>query len=193
MKREPSRTLHQGRYLRFVERGGWEYVERVGISGVVVIAAVTDRREMVLAEQYRPALDARVVDMPAGLVGDRPGEEHEDLLSAARRELLEETGFEAGRLECLTEGPASSGSSSEVLTILAAWDCRRVATGGGDEYEDIQVHVVPLAKVDAWLEKRRKSGAMVDPKVYAGLYLLGKVVGGQWSVNSEEDDPRSTH
>jgi ADP-ribose pyrophosphatase len=166
------RVLHEGRFLRFVDRGGWEYVQRIGVAGIVVVVAVTDRGELVLVEQYRPAVDARVLDMPAGLAGDRPGEADEDLAEAARRELLEETGFEADSLEFLTEGPASSGSSAEILTLLMARNVRQVAAGGGDEHEEIQVHVVPLDGAAAWLDERRKEGVLVDPKVYAGLYFL---------------------
>ena len=171
-KKSTPRVLHEGRFLRFLDRGGWEYIERTGISGIVVVVAVTENREMVLVEQYRPALDARVLDMPAGLAGDRPGEEHEDLAEAARRELLEEAGYEAGSLDLLTEGPASSGSSAEVLTLLLARNWRRVGPGGGDASEDIEVHVVPLAGIETWLENRRRTGVLLDPKVYAGLYFL---------------------
>jgi len=166
------RVLHEGRFLRFMDRGGWEYFERKGISGIVIVVALTQRGELVLVEQYRPPLDARVLDMPAGLAGDRPGEEDEDLAEAARRELLEEAGYAAGPLELLTEGPASSGSSAEILTLLLARDCRRVGPGGGDASEDIQVHVVPLEGIETWLEDRRRAGVLLDPKVYAGLYFL---------------------
>lgn len=176
MSDRPAKLLHQGRHLRLLDRGGWEYVERVGVSGVVVVVALTAERQIVLVEQFRPAVGARVLDMPAGLVGDLPGEEDEDLLVAARRELLEETGFEAERLEVLVEGPASAGSSGEVLTIVGARDCRRVGPGGGDEHEDIQVHVVPLDRADRWLDDRRRTGAMVDPKIYAGLYLSARIL-----------------
>ena len=165
-------VLYDGRFLRLLDRGGWEYAERTNASAVVVVAAVTEDRRLLLVEQYRPALDARVLEMPAGLVGDLPGEADEDLVEAARRELLEETGYEAERLEVLTAGPSSSGSSNEVLTFLFAPDVRRVAAGGGDGSEDIQVHAVPLAGIDNWLENRRQGGVLLDPKVYAGLYFL---------------------
>ncbi|HUV39721.1 MAG TPA: NUDIX hydrolase, partial [Planctomycetota bacterium] len=79
----------EGQHLRLVDQGGWEHVERIGVSGIVALVAVTASDEIVLVEQYRPALDRRVIELPAGLVGDRPGEEHEDLETAARRELLE--------------------------------------------------------------------------------------------------------
>jgi ADP-ribose pyrophosphatase len=42
-------------------------------------------------------------------------------------------------------------------------------------HEDITVHEVPLAQVHSWLEAKAKSGVLVDPKVYAGLYFIGRI------------------
>jgi ADP-ribose pyrophosphatase len=55
--------------------------------------------------------------------------------------------------------------------MYLAENAQRVGEGGGDETEDIVVHLVPLDKADAWLERQRQSGLHVDPKVYAGLYF----------------------
>ena len=79
------RVLGEGRWLRLVDDGGWEYAERSGSNGVVVIVAVTDDDRLVLVEQYRPAVKARVIEAPAGLVGDLAGYEDEDRLAAASR------------------------------------------------------------------------------------------------------------
>jgi len=167
--------LHEGRFLRLVVREGWEYVERPNISGIVVIAAVTEQRELVLVEQYRPPVAARTIELPAGLAGDIPGTETEDLAEAARRELLEETGYEAPRMDRLTEYPSSAGLTSEILTLYHAPGVRRVGPGGGDHNEDIETHVVPLAEVDAWLAAQERAGRMIDPKVYAGLYFIERL------------------
>jgi ADP-ribose pyrophosphatase len=164
-------TLAQGRFLRLVNAGGWEYAERVNASGVVAVIAVTEDREIILTEQYRPAVKKRVIDMPAGLAGDIPGEETEALATAARRELLEETGYRARRMKFLTAGPPSAGMSSEIVSFFLAKGCRRVADGGGDDHEEIDVHVVPLKSVAAWLRKRAGKRRCVDPKVYAALYF----------------------
>ncbi len=93
-----------------------------------------------------------------------------------RRELLEETGYEAVRLELLDEGPTSAGLTNEVLTFFLARSCRRVADGGGDETEDIEVHVVPLDQADAWLEGKRAGGVLLDPQIYAAMYLAQRHV-----------------
>jgi ADP-ribose pyrophosphatase len=170
-RNQQRRVLAEGRFARLVAQTGWEWVERTNTSGAVVIVAVTEGHEMILTEQYRIPLGTRVIELPAGLAGDTPGSRHEALAEAARRELLEETGYEAPALEYLTEGPSSAGLTTEVYALFLARNVRRVGPGGGEEGEDIQVHVVPLNQVEAWLDERRKQGIMVDPKVYAGLYF----------------------
>ena len=166
------RVLFSGRFLQMMDIGGWEYVERPGVTGVVAILAVTEEGKMLLVEQHRPAVGGRVIEMPAGLAGDVPGGEREALAEAARRELLEETGYTAARMDLLAECPPSPGLCSEVIALFRAVDLKKVAEGGGDESEDIAMHEVPVEEVSAWLDARRKGGLLVDVKVYWGLYFL---------------------
>lgn len=170
----PPEVLARGRHLRFVSRRGWEYVERPGISGIVVILAVTDRGGLVLVSQWREPVGARVVELPAGLAGDRPGDSREPLESAAKRELLEETGFQADRVVPVLSGPPSPGICSEVVTFFRAHGLRRIGPGGGETGEGVRAHVVPLSRLDDWAARLQACGVMMDPKVLAGLYLLGK-------------------
>jgi len=172
MKRPPERrVILEGRYLRFLRRGRWEYVERVGTSGIVVIVPVTADGKLVLVEQFRVPVGRRVIELPAGLAGDTPGARRESLAAAARRELLEETGYAAGRLELVSVGPISAGLSTELISVYLARGARRVARGGGDATEDIRVHAVPLTEVEAWLRRAGKRGRLVDVKVYAGIHF----------------------
>jgi 8-oxo-dGTP pyrophosphatase MutT (NUDIX family) len=92
-------VMAEGKFLRLVAQSGWEWVERVNASGAAVIAAVTDDDKLILVEQYRIPMHSRVVDLPAGLVGDDPGTDGEAMIDAARRELFEETGLDAGDAE----------------------------------------------------------------------------------------------
>ena len=167
---EPQ-ILAEGKYLRFVNENGWEYVVRPHSTGVVVIVAITADRRLILVEQYRVAVHARVIELPAGLVGDTVAARGEPLATAARRELIEETGYEAARMTELADGPIAVGLGSEVVTFFQAADLRRVGPGGGDDTEDIVVHEVALADLPAWLAEKRRAGLLVDPKLYAGLYL----------------------
>jgi ADP-ribose pyrophosphatase len=170
--RDDLQVLAEGRFLRVLRRSGWEWVERTNTSGAVVIAAITTERQLVLIEQYRIPLDSRVIELPAGLVGDTAESEDEKLVEAARRELLEETGYAARDIECLFDGPSSSGLTNETFTLVLAKDVQKVGCGGGDATENIRVHVVPLAEVEAWLASKRQDGFLVSPKIYAALYFI---------------------
>jgi ADP-ribose pyrophosphatase len=134
----------------------------------VAIVAVTDARELVLVEQERPAVGGRVVELPAGLAGD---EGEETLDEAARRELLEETGYVADRWERLGEATPSPGLCAEVVTFFRARGLKRGGRGGGDETEAITVHRMPIAAADAWLRARTAEGLLIDEKVYVGLHF----------------------
>jgi ADP-ribose diphosphatase len=170
---DDRQVLAEGRFLRLVRTGGWEYVERTRLSGIVVVVALTPAGRLVLVEQFRPPVGANVIELPAGLAGDEDAHRDEDLAGAARRELLEETGYEAEAFRVLAEGPPSAGLTSEVVTFVRATGLRRIGPGGGDANEDIRVHEVQLPAVESWLAERTRAGLLVDPKVYAGLYFLG--------------------
>jgi nicotinamidase-related amidase/8-oxo-dGTP pyrophosphatase MutT (NUDIX family) len=171
---DKPRVLAEGRFARLMSHRGWEWVERTNTSAAVVIVAITENREIVLVEQYRIPLGRRVIELPAGLVGDLAENKQEDLMEAARRELLEETGYEAEQIEYLLEGPSSAGLANEVYTLLLAKDARKVGPGGGDASEDIRVHVVPLDQAEAWLEAKRREGLMISPKIYSALYFTSR-------------------
>lgn len=162
-------TLYEGKYLRLVKEGRWEWVERVNATGVIAVVAVTDDGEMLLIEQERPAIRAVEIDVPAGLAGDTSAED--SLLAAAKRELEEETGYAARRWKFLAHTVPTAGLTDEVVSFFRASGLRRVTEGGGVDGEDIRTHLVPLEKVDAWLARRSKRGAMVGMKVFAALHF----------------------
>jgi ADP-ribose pyrophosphatase len=164
-----KQVVWQGKYLQVVIDRGWEYVERRGMTGIVGIIPVTEDGKVVLIEQERIPAGSRVIEVPAGLVGDEPGAEGEPFEVAARRELLEETGYEAGTLERLFDGVVSAGLTDERITWYLATGCRKVAQGGGDASEEITVHEVPLDEVLGWIEVQRRAGKEIDVK---GLGML---------------------
>jgi len=167
-----TEVLFNGRWLRLLRRGRWEFAERANPGGAVIILALTPDDCVLLVEQWREAVSSKTIEMPAGLVGDLDDAAHESAISAAQRELLEETGYRAGRFSFLMEGPTSSGMSNEMIAFVRAYDLVREHAGGGDATEDIIVHEVPRAQVAAWLVEKMRQGFSIDPKMFAGLYFL---------------------
>lgn len=165
-----SEVLYKGEHLELRRRRGWEYVEhRVAKESVMVVALTADER-IVLVEEFRPAVEASVICLPAGLVGDEGPEESS---AAAGRELLEETGWGAAALELVGRGPGSAGMSSEIVGFYSARGVERTGEQGEREREEIRVHVVPLAELVPWAREKEAAGILVDPKVWAGLFLAG--------------------
>jgi ADP-ribose pyrophosphatase len=170
---EAPRIVYDGKYLRMVVRGRWEYVERTHAGGLAaVIVAVTPDDRILFVEQFRVPLQKRSIEMPAGLVGDvDAGESIED---SAIRELEEETGWRAAHAQVLLIGPTSAGLSSERIAFVRATGLRRTGNGGGDASEDIVVHAVPRADAPAWLVAKMAEGYELDAKLWAGLWLVDR-------------------
>ncbi|WP_017670470.1 NUDIX hydrolase [Blastomonas sp. AAP53] len=164
---EPEEIVWQGRFITAKTRGKWEYVSRSrGISAAVILAV--HEGAVVLVEQYRVPLGRTCIELPAGLIGDDSTDEAPEL--AAVRELEEETGFRAGRMENLGQFYSSPGMVSESFHLMRAHDLTRVHAGGGVEDENITVHIVPLADLEAFIADKRAQGSGIDVKL---LLLLG--------------------
>ena len=122
-----------------------------------------------LVDQYRVALLKRCIEIPAGLVGDDDDKAGEHASIAAARELEEETGYRAGRMEGLGEFYSSPGMVSESFTLFRAHDLVRVAEGGGVGDEEIRVHRVPLDGFADWVRGMREQGYAIDVRLLAFL------------------------
>ena len=166
-------TVWEGRYIKVLKEGTWEWVARTRGVTAAVILAVEDGY-VLLVEQYRTALKAQSLELPAGLVGDE--EEDEEIEAAATRELEEETGYRAGHMVELGRFHASPGMSSEGFTLLRAEGLTKVGEGGGVGSEDIKVHRVKLEEVPAFVETKRGEGVRMDVKLLlllAAPFLAG--------------------
>jgi ADP-ribose pyrophosphatase len=171
-------VLLQGRHMRFLRRKGWEYVEHCTAPEAAMIVALTPENEIVLAEEFRLPVNAPVISLPAGLIGD---EGPEDAAEAARRELMEETGYAAENLVFLDRGPGSAGQSSEMVTFFLARRAVRAGEQAPHDVGRIRVHVVPVSELSEWARRQQAEGAVIDPKIWAGLYLAGVRPGGATS------------
>jgi len=158
----PPEVMWAGKYVRAIKRDKWEYASRTNNINAVVILAEHEGK-VILVDQPRVPTDCRCIELPAGLVGDE--DVHATIEGTAIKELEEETGFTAERMERLGEYYASPGMLSESFTLVRAHGVRRIGEGGGDENEDINVHLVPRTEIPNFIEQKRAEGFGVDVKL----------------------------
>lgn len=166
------KELHATERLLLLERDGWQWVERKKGKSAAAVIAVTDDGEIILTEQHRKPVDARVIDLPAGLIGDE--DPNASATTTAKNELEEEAGYTCERVELLTTAPTSPGITSETAVLARAYGLKRTGAGGGVGSEQITVHLVPLASAESWLREREHEGMLVDFKVWTALYFVTK-------------------
>jgi ADP-ribose pyrophosphatase len=158
----PLETMWRGKYIAAVKRGRWEYVSRTDDTKAVVVIAEHEGK-LILVEQYRVPVGGYCLELPAGLVGDEDAKATVE--ETAIKELEEETGFTAKRVERLGDFHSSPGMVAESFTLVRAHGVRKVGDGGGTEHEDIAVHLVARNELPAFVRKRRDAGVAVDVKL----------------------------
>ncbi len=163
-------VLYAGKYVELVRSGRWEYARRAHGHRAVGIIAMAAADKLILVQQYRIPLGADTIELPAGLVGDQDA--REEIETAARRELLEETGYEAQKIDYLFDGPSSAGLTDEQVDLVLATGLRQVHAGGGVEAERITVHTVRLDELGLFLQTHRGRGVQIDFKVRLAEYFL---------------------
>lgn len=175
MSDAPEEVAWQGKWITAKRRGKWEYVSRArGIRAAAIVAIDADGH-VLLVDQYRVPLGKRCLELPAGLIGDEAGHEGDSPFDAARRELIEETGYDCAAIEDLGEYHSSPGLVSEGFTLVRATGLTKVGEGGGLEDEDIIVHRVPRAEIAAFVAAKRAEGLAIDVKLL--LLLSGALLG----------------
>ncbi len=166
-------TLFESRWLGLYRIGHWDFVRRPNSDACVGILAITPEREIILVEQFRIPMQRRVIEVPAGLVGDEVEFRGESLAESASRELLEETGYRAGAMKRLIASPTSAGMASETTHLFHATDLVQEHGGGGVAGEEIIVHHIPLAGLRVWFAEQEAAGKLIDFKIHAALCLAG--------------------
>lgn len=161
------------RFSNGVERT-YERLVGKGVGyGAVMVVAIDDTQQALLVEEYCAGIDAYEWSLPKGLV--EPGEE---VLAAANRELKEEAGFGAHRLEWLAELSLSPGYMSQKIQVVLAQDLYPESLPG-DEPEPMGLTRVNLHE----LAELAGHPSFSEGRALAALYLARDVLAkrGEWS------------
>jgi ADP-ribose pyrophosphatase len=145
-----------------VKDGRTSYREIVEHNGGVTIAALTAEGKLVVVKQYRKAAEQVVLELPAGKIDK--GEDHS---VAAERELTEETGYTAEKMEHLTAFYSSVGYSTEIIHLYLATGLKPGETCF-DENEEIEIEEYSINELLAMV----RSGEIVDAKTIVGIQTI---------------------
>ena len=168
-----SEMIYEGAILNLrkdkvqVKGGDTSYREIVEHAGGVAIAALTDDQKLLMVKQYRKAADEVVLEVPAG---KREGDE--DPLFTGMRELKEETGYTAAKLEYLTSYYSSIGYSEEVIHIYLATGLTAGETEF-DEHEAIELYEYSIED----LKQMIAEGEIIDGKTIIAILLTAAKLG----------------
>ena len=163
-----SRMLHEGRHFSFLRdevelpNGLKTYRDIVRHPGAVAIVPFLPDGRIVLVRQYRYAAGKPLLEIPAGTL-----EEGEDPLECARRELIEETGYEASELTAILSCYMAPGYSDEVIHFFEAGGLREVGISP-EEDESIEVEVSELGEIIRMIEEN----IIEDAKTIIGIHCL---------------------
>lgn len=167
-----SERIYEGKILNLrkdkvhVKDNQVSYREIVEHNGGVALAAVTPEGKMVMVRQFRKAAEKAILEVPAGKI-----EKGEDHCLTAERELKEETGYTAGRIEYVTSFYSSIGYSTEVIYLYFATDLTPGETDF-DDNESIEILEYELPE----LKKMVFSGEIEDAKTIAAILLVESLI-----------------
>ncbi len=170
---EQEEIVWRGKFVVAKTRGKWEYVSRARNIRAAVVLAIDEAGHVILVEQFRVPLGKSCIELPAGLIGDDHAGEPAEM--AAARELEEETGYRAARMEDLGEFWSSPGMVTESYSLFRAHGLSKVGEGGGTGSENITVHRIPLDGISAAVAKWRNQGYAIDTKLL--LLMAGEILG----------------
>jgi 8-oxo-dGTP pyrophosphatase MutT (NUDIX family) len=129
----------------------------------VNIVAITREQKIILVRQYRHAAKNVTLEIPGGAI-DRNGESP---VAAARRELLEETGFAVGELLFESSHYPNPALQSNQLWTYVFKDCVQVAEPDWDEFEEMEIHLVSLDE----LKEKVYNGHITHSLILASLFI----------------------
>lgn len=174
-----SRPIHDGRIVhlsmdrvRFPDgsEGELEMIRHAGASAVLPLMGDPGARDpdVLLIRQYRYAAGGEIYEVPAGM----PEPEDASWEATAARELLEETGYRAGRLRYLTRIYTTPGFTDEVIRLYLATELE-AGEPNRDRDEFVEVERVPLSTAVAWVME----GRIEDGKSIVTILFAARVLG----------------
>lgn len=175
-----SQQIWQGKFLTLREDkvtlpNGHETIRYIiEHPGAVAIIPVTKSKEIVMVEQFRKPIERVLLELPAGKL-----EKGEDPLISAQRELLEETGCVAGKIEKLGSFYSGPGFTDEILYLYLATDLEQ-QEACPDEDEFVVVKTIPLDKALRMVEE----GKICDGKTIIGILWADRILGGEQYADS---------
>lgn len=175
LKETPFLSLVEVKYSLGKQVRSWFGVTRTTATHAVVIAALTEKNELIFVRQPRPMVRGYTLELPAGLA-DIEGETPK---MVAERELLEETGYEAKDFQVLIGGTRghtiSSGLTDERLILVVAKDAKKITEPL--ENEATEPILVPLSRAYNWAMQMSEDGEEIDYKVFGTIRILEREVG----------------
>jgi ADP-ribose pyrophosphatase len=169
------RQVYRGRIVDLgIERvtlpnGAEVELEVIRHRGAAAVVAVDEAGRVALIRQFRHAAGGYIWELPAGVL-DQDGETP---AACAGRELLEETGLRAGRLEPLASILTTPGFTDERIHLFLARDLRQERAAPGDDEVIAEIARTPLRETLAMIRR----GDIVDSKTICGLYLAAATLG----------------
>lgn len=170
----PETPLFVGKWLTMFNDNGYEYFHRHRKPQAVIIVAITENKELVLAIQKRKPHEKMSVEIPAGLVDE--GETHEQ---TAARELMEECGY-TGDIPIITrEFATTPGICTEIIPFAVITNCKKVEGAGGGLAAENEVIITELLNLDqsiisirAEINRRFPTDShLTAMKLYAGIMV----------------------
>lgn len=148
--------------------GKEEAFDIIGSNNYVIIAAFTENHDAILVQQYRPGAEEVLVSFPEGGI-----EEAESLAEAARRELLEETGYSAGEVQLL-KSFRRAYSNQQYHTFIAT-HCKKIGDQQLDDSEFIEVFTKPLTEFRSLIKDAHDHSFHNVGSAYLALDFLDKL------------------
>lgn len=175
MKILRKKQVYGGKYVRVLEssflakdrkKGKWEFIER---KDAVAVFALTKEKEVILEKIYRIPLKSYVIEFPAGIL-DKKGESKKE---AAKRELLEETGYLAKNLIFVKALPFNPSLEKTKINLFFAPDVEFFGKKKTKDLEEIEVIKIPLKNLLSFLFNPPKN-LEVDLMDFSFILLLAK-------------------